>query len=72
MNEKVLKKRAWIKNAIIIFLAVMLLLTFFSNTILNYSLPEVAAHLRSIASEGDIILTVGAGDIYKAGEMLLK
>lgn len=36
------------------------------------TLPEVAAYLRSIAREGDIILTVGAGDIYKAGEMLLK
>lgn len=36
------------------------------------TLPEVAAHLRSLAREGDIILTVGAGDIYKAGEMLLK
>ena len=36
------------------------------------TLPEVAAHLRSIAREGDLILTVGAGDIYKAGEMLLK
>ena len=31
------------KNAIIIFLAVLLVLTFFSNTIMNYSLPEVAA-----------------------------
>ena len=36
------------------------------------TLPEVAAYLRSIAQEGDIILTVGAGDIYKAGELLLK
>ena len=36
------------------------------------TLPEVAAYLRSVAQEGDIILTVGAGDIYKAGEMLLK
>jgi len=36
------------------------------------TLPEVAAYLKSIAREGDIILTVGAGDIYKAGEMLLK
>jgi len=33
--------RGWVKNAAIIFLAVMLLLTFFSNTILNLSLPEV-------------------------------
>ncbi len=36
-------KRDWVKNAIIIFLAVLLVLTFFSNTIMNSSLPEVAA-----------------------------
>ena len=42
------KKREWIKNAAIILLAVLLGLTFFSNTILNSSLPEVAT--REIAS----------------------
>ena len=36
-------RRDWVKNAVIIFLAVMLVLTFFSNTIMNWSLPEVAA-----------------------------
>lgn len=36
------KRREWVKNAAIIFLIIMLLLTFFSNTIMNYSLPEVA------------------------------
>lgn len=36
------KKREWVKNAAIIFLTIMLILTFFSNTIMNYSLPEVA------------------------------
>ena len=36
------------------------------------TLPEVTAYLRGIAQEGDLILTVGAGDIYKAGEALLK
>lgn len=41
--KKVRGKRDWVKNAIIIFLAVLLVLTFFSNTIMNYSLPEVAA-----------------------------
>lgn len=30
------------KNAAIVFLTIMLILTFFSNTIMNYSLPEVA------------------------------
>lgn len=34
------------------------------------TLPEVSDYLRSIARPGDIILTVGAGDIYKAGESL--
>jgi len=42
MNKDVTKRRSIIKNIAIIFLAVMLVLTFFSNTILNYSLPEVA------------------------------
>lgn len=43
MNENVTsKRREWVKNAAIIFLSVMLILTFFSNTIMNYSLPEVA------------------------------
>ena len=36
------KKRGWVKNAAIIFLSVMLVLTFFSNTIMNRSLSEVA------------------------------
>ena len=42
MDENGKKKREWIKTAAIIFLAVMLVLTFFSNTVMNYSLPEVA------------------------------
>ncbi len=43
MNEQTGKRRDWIKNATIVFLIIMLLLTFFSNTIMNYSLPEVSA-----------------------------
>jgi len=43
MKEMEVKKRGWVKTAIIIFLSVMLVLTFFSNTIMNRSLPEVAA-----------------------------
>ena len=41
--ETQVKKREWVKTALIIFLAVLLVLTFFSNTFLNASLPEVAA-----------------------------
>lgn len=36
------KNRGWVKNAAIIFLSAMLVLTFFSNTIMNRSLPEAA------------------------------
>ena len=48
MNES--RRRGWVKNAIIIFLAIMLILTFFSNTIMNYSLPEVAAQYAQSGS----------------------
>lgn len=36
------------------------------------TLPEVTACLRQLAQPGDVIVTVGAGDIYRAGEALLK
>ncbi|MCL2821345.1 MAG: hypothetical protein FWD38_11080 [Oscillospiraceae bacterium] len=43
MKDTEVKKRKWVMPAIIVFLSVMLVLTFFSNTIMNRSLPEVAA-----------------------------
>ena len=36
------------------------------------TLPELTEHLKKIAQPGDLILTVGAGDIYKAGEALIQ
>ena len=36
------------------------------------TLDKVTDNLRRIANPGDLILTVGAGDIYRAGENLLK
>ena len=36
------------------------------------TLPQVTDYLRQNAREGDVILTVGAGDIYRAGEALLE
>ena len=56
-------KRAWVKNAAIIFLAVMLVLTFFSNTIMNHALPEVAAQY---AQSGTITSKVRATSEVKA------
>ncbi len=36
------------------------------------TLPDVTDTLREIAQPGDVILTVGAGDIFRAGEALLN
>ena len=36
------------------------------------TLPKVTEYLSKVAREGDVILTVGAGDIFRAGEALLK
>ena len=36
------------------------------------TLEEVADRLRELARPGDLILTVGAGDIYRAGEALVE
>ena len=41
-GKKPIDKKDMVKNIAIAFLSVMLLLTFFSNTIMNYSLPQVA------------------------------
>ena len=41
------KRRPWVKNAAIVFLSVMLVLTFFSRTIMNVSLPEVTGQYLS-------------------------
>ena len=65
--EQTVKKRGWVKNAAIIFLAVMLVLTFFSNTILNRSLPEASAVLcmpGTIDSKVRISGTVSARENY--------
>lgn len=68
MNENKTKRREWVKNAAIIFLAIMLVLTLFSNTIMNYSLPEVAAQYTNSGTITAKIRGTGsvtASDPYK-------
>ena len=36
------------------------------------TLEKVTNHLRQLAQPGDLILTVGAGDIFRAGEKLIQ
>ena len=42
------------------------------GSVYKETLPEVTDYLREIAQPGDVILTVGAGDIFRAGEALLE
>jgi UDP-N-acetylmuramate--alanine ligase len=36
------------------------------------TLPEVTEYLRQNIRPGDLVITIGAGDIFRAGEALLK
>ena len=62
------KKRELIKTIAIIFLAVLLVLTFFSQTIMNRSLPEVATQMASSGTINPKIRgsgTVAANESYE-------
>ncbi|GAA0121085.1 MULTISPECIES: UDP-N-acetylmuramate--L-alanine ligase [Clostridium] len=37
-----------------------------------HSFEEIVQYLKDNAKDGDLILTIGAGDVYKIGEMFLK
>ncbi len=71
MNENNSKKREWVKNAIIIFLVIMLILTFFSNTIMNYSLPEVSAQYVGGGTLSEQIRGSGTVEANQSYEMKL-
>lgn len=77
MNEKSVKRREWVKNIAIIFLSVMLVLTFFSNTFMNYSLPEVATQYVSsgsitskIRGTGNIVASDPYNVVIKSGRVI--
>lgn len=69
MEVKV-KNRGWVKNAAIIFLAVMLVLTFFSNTFMNHSLAEVAT--QSVTSGSITAKVRGTGMVESNGSYQVK
>ena len=68
--ETTVKKREWVKNAAIILLAGLLVLTFFSNTIMNRNLPEVATQY---VTDGSINAKVrGTGTVTANGNHMVK
>ncbi|MGH4121827.1 MAG: UDP-N-acetylmuramate--L-alanine ligase [Clostridium sp.] len=42
------------------------------NCVNFHSFPEIVNHLRINLKDGDMLLTMGAGDVFKIGEMYLK
>ncbi len=65
MNENTNKRKERIKTILIIFLVLLLILTFFSNTIQNYSLPIVAAQY---AGYGTITESVRCSGVVTANQ----
>lgn len=63
MMRKHQKRKDRIKNTAILFLTVMLLLTFFSNTIMNYSLAEVSS---AYASSGTLTTKIRGDGFVEA------
>lgn len=59
MGKDAARRRAWVKNAAIIFLAFLLVLTLFSNTIMNYSLPEISAQYAKYGTISNAIKLSG-------------
>ena len=69
-TKKKKKNREWVKNAAIVLLAALLVLTFFSNTIMNRNLPEVATQY---VSDGTINAKVrGTGTVTANGNNVVK
>ena len=68
--EMKVKDRSWVKNAVIVFLVILLILTFFSNTIMNRSLAEVAT--QSVSSGSITARVRGSGTVAAAGAYEVK
>jgi multidrug efflux pump subunit AcrA (membrane-fusion protein) len=64
VEEKHIKRKKWVKRFTIIFFGILLVLTFFSNTIMNYSLPQVST--QSVTSETVSAKVRGTGTIEVA------
>ena len=64
------KNREWVKDAAIVFLVILLILTFFSNTIMNRALPEVSTQA---VTSGSITARVrGTGTVTANGVYEVK
>ena len=72
MTESTIKRRIWIRNAIILILIALLILTLFSNTILNHSLPEVAVQYPQYASIASRIRATGTVEANQSFQLSIE
>ena len=66
------KRKDIIKNILIVFLIVLLILTFFSNTIMNHSLPEIASESSVSGSLTEKLNASGTVESNKSYEVKQK
>lgn len=70
--EKIRNRKEWIKNAIIIFLIVLLILTFCSDSIMNMYLPEVSTQAVTNGKIQESIRGTGTAELSKGYQVKLK
>lgn len=66
------KRKRIVKKAAVIFLVVLLVLTFFSNTIMNYSLPEVSTEPVSSGSVSNKVRGQGTVETNSDYEVMVS
>lgn len=69
MEKTKKSKKEWIKNAIIIFLIVMLVLTFCSDSIMNLYLPEVSTEAASAGKIQNMLRGNGTAQMGDANQV---
>lgn len=72
MHNDIIIKREWVKKAGTIFIVVMLILTFFSKTIMNASLPEVSVQNISSGQMNLMISGSGSAQAVSTYEVMLN
>lgn len=65
-------RKEWIKNAIIIFLIVLLILTFCSDSIMNMYLPEVSTQAVTSGKIQESIRGTGSAELSRGYQVKLK
>lgn len=72
MEEKHIQRKKWVKRFAVIFFIIMLVLTLFSNTIMNYSLPQVATQMVDSDTVSSKVRGTGTIEAADAKEIIVN